>query len=89
MSLGALDFGLLVDGSVVMVEHLFHRLRFRYQAAGPGWQQSVRRAAEEVAQAGAVLRADHPFGLCAGAKPGRRRGQDVPPDGRYGGAGAV
>lgn len=49
MSLGALDFGLLVDGSVVMVEHLFHRLRSD-QAAGPGWQQSVRRAAEEVAK---------------------------------------
>jgi cobalt-zinc-cadmium resistance protein CzcA len=25
MSLGALDFGLLVDGAVVMVENVFHR----------------------------------------------------------------
>jgi cobalt-zinc-cadmium resistance protein CzcA len=26
MSLGAIDFGLIVDGSVVMIENIFHRL---------------------------------------------------------------
>ena len=26
LSMGALDFGIIVDGSVIMVEHLFHRL---------------------------------------------------------------
>jgi cobalt-zinc-cadmium resistance protein CzcA len=53
MSLGALDFGLLVDGSVVMVEHLFHRL----PAGALGddtqgrtaWQAAIRAAAAEVA----------------------------------------
>lgn len=51
MSLGALDFGLLVDGSVVMVEHLFHSLRPSELAADPAaWRRAVRGAAQEVAQ---------------------------------------
>ena len=29
LSLGAVDFGILVDGSVIMVEHIFHRLSQR------------------------------------------------------------
>lgn len=29
MSLGAIDFGLVVDGAVVMVEHLFHSMKHR------------------------------------------------------------
>ena len=39
MSLGAVDFGLLVDGSVVMVEHLFHAPR-----------TPIRRAKRELVQ---------------------------------------
>ncbi len=52
MSLGALDFGLLVDGSVVMVEHLFHRLRpWEVTDAGAaGWRTAMQRAAQEVAR---------------------------------------
>lgn len=34
MSVGALDFGLLVDGAVVMVEHLFHAEHARAGTAG-------------------------------------------------------
>ncbi|MFO0587642.1 MAG: CusA/CzcA family heavy metal efflux RND transporter [Polyangiaceae bacterium] len=30
MSLGAIDFGLVVDGAVVMVEHVFHSLKHRH-----------------------------------------------------------
>jgi cobalt-zinc-cadmium resistance protein CzcA len=50
MSLGALDFGLLVDGSVVMVEHLFHRLDASVEHDAKGWQHAVGEACGEVAQ---------------------------------------
>ena len=39
MSLGAIDFGLIVDGSVVMIENIFRRLR---QPAGHGGDVSQR-----------------------------------------------
>ncbi|MBL9041725.1 MAG: efflux RND transporter permease subunit [Myxococcales bacterium] len=50
MSLGALDFGLLVDGSVVMCEHLFHRLDASIEHDEKGWQHAVGKACAEVAQ---------------------------------------
>jgi cobalt-zinc-cadmium resistance protein CzcA len=34
MSLGALDFGLLVDGAVIIVEAVLHRLQHEFRAAG-------------------------------------------------------
>ena len=47
LSLGALDFGIIVDGTLVMVEHIVHRL-----AKGAGrtkpWWIAVREAALEV-----------------------------------------
>lgn len=49
MSLGALDFGLIVDGSVVMVEHIVHTLG-RNKARGPDVPKTVLRAAKEVAR---------------------------------------
>ena len=49
MSLGALDFGLIVDGSVVMVEHIVHVLG-RTKARGDDVQSTVMRAAKEVAR---------------------------------------
>ena len=50
MSLGAVDFGLLVDGSVVMVEHLFHAPSAGTSAADESAVQVVLRRAGEVAQ---------------------------------------
>jgi len=52
LSLGALDFGIIVDGSLVMVEHILHTLE-RRRAAGAPWTDSslisaVRDAALEV-----------------------------------------
>jgi len=49
MSLGAIDFGLVVDGSVVIVEHLFHSLRSPDHDTVP-FRARVGQAAESVAQ---------------------------------------
>ena len=50
MSLGAVDFGLLVDGSVVMVEHLFHAPKTGISDDGESSVQMVLHRAGEVAQ---------------------------------------
>jgi cobalt-zinc-cadmium resistance protein CzcA len=49
MSLGALDFGLIVDGSVVMVEHIVHTLG-RRKARGADTEAAVIAAGKEVAR---------------------------------------
>lgn len=49
MSLGALDFGLIVDGSVVMVEHIVHVLG-RKRSDPAGVQETVIAAAKQVAR---------------------------------------
>lgn len=49
MSLGALDFGLIVDGSVVMVEHIIVALG-RRRARGADIEQQVLCSAKEVAR---------------------------------------
>src|ERR1700730_8010174 len=48
MSLGALDFGMIVDGSVVMIENSVHHL----EKSGPGRRlvDSIRAASHEVAR---------------------------------------
>ncbi len=51
MSLGAIDFGLLVDGSVVMIENLMRHLENDEDAASLSWSQKlelVSRSATEV-----------------------------------------
>ena len=48
MSLGAIDFGMIVDGAVVMMENSVHRLEERHGQETP--LESVRRAAHEVAR---------------------------------------
>lgn len=48
MSLGAIDFGMIVDGAVVMMENSIHRLDDRYGLDSP--LESVRSAAHEVAR---------------------------------------
>jgi heavy metal efflux system protein len=50
MSLGAIDFGLVVDGSVVMVEHFFHAMhKAKAPQNGPERISWVSRIASEVA----------------------------------------
>jgi cobalt-zinc-cadmium resistance protein CzcA len=48
MSLGAIDFGLIVDGSVVMMENILRRLSQRQ--AGESALDAVRNAGQEVAR---------------------------------------
>lgn len=48
MSLGAIDFGMIVDGAVVMMENSVHRLEERRGMESP--LESVRQAAHEVAR---------------------------------------
>ena len=48
MSLGAIDFGMIVDGAVVMMENSVHRLEQHHGRESP--TESIRRAAHEVAR---------------------------------------
>ncbi|HEX5228662.1 MAG TPA: efflux RND transporter permease subunit, partial [Bryobacteraceae bacterium] len=48
MSLGAIDFGMIVDGAVVMMENSVHRLEERRGTESP--RESIRAAAHEVAR---------------------------------------
>lgn len=50
MSLGAIDFGMIVDGAVVMMENSIRSLRMRDTGAPVSTQERVRRAAHEVAR---------------------------------------
>ncbi|HTR37741.1 MAG TPA: CusA/CzcA family heavy metal efflux RND transporter [Bryobacteraceae bacterium] len=47
MSLGAIDFGMIVDGSVVMIENSVHRLE---KSADQQFFESIRTASHEVAR---------------------------------------
>ncbi len=48
MSLGALDFGLLVDGSVVLIENILRRLHVRSKETGVSHLEKVRQACHEI-----------------------------------------
>src|SRR3954454_24318259 len=48
LSLGALDFGIIVDGTLVMVEHIVHRLHEREETKGRGTVfEAIQNAALE------------------------------------------
>jgi cobalt-zinc-cadmium resistance protein CzcA len=48
LSLGALDFGIIVDGTVVMVEHIVHELAHRLRNEGETSLDVIRAAALDV-----------------------------------------
>jgi cobalt-zinc-cadmium resistance protein CzcA len=48
LSLGALDFGMIVEGAVVMIENIVRLLSHQRQEAGQTVDQKIRRAAHEV-----------------------------------------
>lgn len=50
MSLGAIDFGLIVDGSVVMIENIVRKLSERNQEDSTSTRHTILEAAKEVAK---------------------------------------
>lgn len=57
MSLGAIDFGLIVDGAVIVVEHVLHKL------SGQGWKGGRVQSSREIVQSAAVeIRRSAAFG---------------------------
>jgi len=57
MSLGAIDFGLIVDGAVIIVEAIVHRMQY-----GVSGKISARRMDEEVYTAASKIRSSAAFG---------------------------
>ncbi len=58
MSLGAIDFGLIVDGAVIIVEAIVHRLQIKHA----GQRLSVTQMDEEVRTAAVKIRSSAAFG---------------------------
>ncbi len=58
MSLGAIDFGLIVDGAVIIVEAIIHRLQVRHG----GKQLSAAQMDEEVLESSLQIRSSAAFG---------------------------
>jgi cobalt-zinc-cadmium resistance protein CzcA len=57
MSLGAIDFGIIVDGAVIIVEAIIHRLQVKKAA-----QLSTQQMNDEVYEASAKIRSSAAFG---------------------------
>src|SRR5215217_7164596 len=62
MSLGAIDFGLIVDGAVIIVESIVHRIAIGNFAAGGIARLSKAQMDEEVYQASSKIRNSAAFG---------------------------
>ncbi|WP_020537970.1 CusA/CzcA family heavy metal efflux RND transporter [Lewinella cohaerens] len=58
MSLGAIDFGLIIDGAVIIVESIVHRLQSRF----PGQKLSRQQMNDEVQTAAIKIRSSAAFG---------------------------
>ena len=93
MSLGAIDFGIIVDGAVIVVENCLRLLAEEQHRRGRVLTRS--RALRHDPRRGAgghpaepVRHADHRRRLPADPHPHRRRGEDVHADGADGAAGA-
>jgi len=94
MSLGAIDFGLIVDGSVVMIEDIMRHiseLRRRDDRAlsDADMIDLVRAAGGEALRPIFFCGRNHYRRLPADPHASRRGGKDVPPDGAYGGVRVV
>ena len=87
MSLGAIDFGLIVDGAVIIVENCLRHLAERQHALGrpliarASASSTVVDVGRGDAQADRLRPGDHHHRLPADPDLHRRRGQDVPADG--------
>ncbi len=83
MSLGAIDFGLIVDGSVVMVENTLRRLAERTTERGR-CVHTVARGLRRGGPADPLRRRHHHRRLPADPHAPGHRGEAVPPDGPHG-----
>ena len=91
MSLGAIDFGLIVDGAVIIVENCLRRLGRAAARARAARSRSPERldevvldASRQVRPADGLRRGDHHHRLPADPRAHRHRGEDVPADGADG-----
>ena len=86
MSLGAIDFGIIIDGAVIIVENCLRLLAEEQQRRGRLLTreerfETIQRRRARGHPAEPVRHADHRRGLSAGAHADRRRRQDVHADG--------
>ncbi len=84
LSLGALDFGIIVDGTIVMVERIMHALARRRAGEGSSGESRSRRSATRRSRSPApdlLLAADHHRGVHPAVHPGARRAAPVHADG--------
>jgi cobalt-zinc-cadmium resistance protein CzcA len=82
MSLGAIDFGLVVDSSVIMVENAAKRLD--EDKSGRSIRDIVRDAAVEVRKPDPLRGAHHRHRVSADPRARGRRGEALPPHGAHG-----
>jgi cobalt-zinc-cadmium resistance protein CzcA len=80
LSLGAIDFGIIVDGAVIMTENIVRRLAERPTARRPGGAGGAARGGGGGAPAH-LCGVDHHDGVRADPHLPADRGQAVPPDG--------
>ena len=80
MSLGAIDFGLIVDGAVVLVENVVRRL-VRARRPGQDGTPAHSRGRPRGRPADRVRHRHHRPGLPSNPEPRRHRGEDVQADG--------
>ena len=82
LSIGAIDFGMIVDGAVVMVENIFRELADRHGKKFNLDRRHPRRGARRRAADLLRHRGDH-RGVPADLRADRPVGPAVPPDGRH------
>lgn len=80
MSLGALDFGLIIDGAIVVIENVSRRLS-ESGVKGAAVKREVRRATTQVIRPVLFGTRDHHDRLHPDPLPPGDRGEDVPADG--------
>ena len=84
MSLGAIDFGLIVDGSVVMVENIVRVLHERRSESSVSRLEKIRGGLAPGRAARGLRGRDHHDRLPPDPRAARHRGKDVPPHGADG-----
>jgi cobalt-zinc-cadmium resistance protein CzcA len=83
ISMGAIDFGILVDGAVVLVENVIHALRHEHPADRRGVLRLVVRSRVDVGRPDALRHADHHRRAGARIHAAVRRGPHLPSAGAH------